>query len=102
MIEPSDNEPVRMRPLAASYSTPSGINPPRSAMIMAGGRAGVGMEASASGIGVSGSGEDGSGAAPHPANITAATAITSTWLRMAETSKSCESMKTRLSRHEGL
>ena len=84
-MEPSESDPVRMRPFVVSYSTPSGMKPPRSATTMAGGRSSVGMDASASGIEASGSGEGGSGSAPHPANMAAATAVTSTWLRIAET-----------------
>src|SRR6188474_2377579 len=64
-IVPSASEPVRNRPLLASYSMPSGMNPPRSAVMMSpaaaadarGDGAALGAAGADVAVGDSGSGE---------------------------------------------
>jgi hypothetical protein len=68
---PSASEPVRNRPLSSSYSMPSGMKPPRSAVmtlpvVAAGGGAGAGAAGAAAGAGGGDVADGDSGSGEHP------------------------------------
>ena len=80
--DPSDSEPVKIRPFDMSYSTPSGMNPPRSATMVAGGVTGAAVSAIGSVAGAGGSGSE-----AHAANRDTAATVTKNCFSMVKSSR---------------